>query len=217
MATSYNCTIKIPIISTWTNSGYYLWKQISSSSGSGYSSLTALLDDIVVTLDTTYSSTTTYTQQLIGTYTYITFKIRSMGIDPAVSADDLVALSLLDDDGGIFTGAFEAVEVCNDCRDVNIANCDELFDLSGLNAETGYKLVFTDNQSNVQYTYFDSTNEEGIITIDTTNFPDGVFNPYSTYTVSIYDNAGNPMVLSMDAVEYDCYRLTFTPNTVVFD
>jgi hypothetical protein len=217
MATSYNCTIKIPIISTWTNSGYYLWRQITSGSSSGYSSLTALLDDIVVTLDTTYSSTTTYTQQLIGTYTYITFKIRSMGIDPAVSADDLVALSLLDDDGGIFSGTFEAVEVCNDCKDVNIANCDELFDLSGLNAESPYKLVFTDNQSNVQYTYFDSTNEEGIITIDTTNFPDGVFNPYSTYTVSIYDNAGNPMVLSMDAVEYDCYRLTFTPNKVVFD
>ena len=217
MATSYNCTIKIPIISTWTNSGYYLLKQITSGSGSGYSSLTALLDDIVVTLDTTYSSTTTYTQQLIGTYTYITFKIRSMGIDPAVSADDLVALSLLDDDGGIFSGTFEAVEVCNDCKDVNIANCNQFFELTGLNPETGYKLVFTDNQSNVEYTYYYSTSEQGVITIDTTYFPDGVFNPYSSYTVSIFDNSGNPMVLSLDAVEYDCYRLTFTPNTLVYD
>lgn len=217
MATSYNCTIKIPLISTWSNSGYYLWKQLTSGAGSGYGSLTALLDDIVVTLDSTYSATTTYTQQLIGTYTYITLKIRSMGIDPAVSADDLVALSLLDDDGGIFTGSIEVVEVCNDCKELNIANCDELFDLSGLNSETSYKLVFTDNQSNVQYTYYDSSNDEGIITIDTTNFPNGVFNPYSNYTVSIFDNSGNPMVLSLDAVEYDCYRLTFTPNTLVYD
>jgi hypothetical protein len=217
MATSYNCTIKIPVSSTWTNSGYYVLNQISSGSTSPFASLTALLNDIVVTFDTTYSATTTYTQQLIGTYIYITIRIRDMGIDPVVIGDDLVALNLFDDTSSVFSGRFEAVEVCNDCKDVNIANCDELFDLSGLNAETGYKLVFTDNQSNVQYTYFDSTNEEGIITIDTTNFPDGVFNPYSTYTVSIYDNAGNPMVLSMDAVEYDCYRLTFTPNTVVFD
>jgi len=194
-----------------------LWKQVTSGAGSGYGSLTALLDDIVVTLDTTYSSTTTYTQQLIGTYTYITFKIRSMGIDPAVSADDLVALSLLDDDGGIFSGTFEAVEVCNDCKDVNIANCNQFFELTGLNPETGYKLVFTDNQSNVEYTYYYSTSEQGVITIDTTYFPDGVFNPYSSYTVSIFDNSGNPMVLSLDAVEYDCYRLTFTPNTLVYD
>ena len=217
MATSYNCTIKIPIISTWSNSGYYLWKQSTSGAGSGYSSLTALLDDIVVTLDSEYSATTTYTQQLIGTNIYITFRIRSMGIDPAVSADDLVALSLLDDTGGIFSGTFEAVEVCNDCKELNIPNCNEFFELTGLNPETGYKLVFTDNQSNVEYTYYSSTTEQGVITIDTTNFPDGLFNPYSSYTVSIFDNSGNPMVLSLDAVEYDCYRLTFTPNTVVYD
>lgn len=217
MATSYNCTIKIPIISTWSNSGYYLWKQSTSGAGSGYSSLTALLDDIVVTLDSAYSATTTYTQQLIGTNIYITFRIRSMGIDPAVSADDLVALSLLDDTGGIFSGTFETVEVCNDCKELNIANCNEFFELTGLNPETGYKLVFTDNQSNVEYTYYSSTTEQGVITIDTTNFPDGLFNPYSSYTVSIFDNSGNPMVLSLDAVEYDCYRLTFTPNTVVYD
>ena len=156
-------------------------------------------------------------ENLLGTNIYITFKIRSMGIDPAVSGDDLVALSLLDENGGIFSGTFEAVEVCNDCKELNIPNCNEFFELTGLNPETGYKLVFTDNQSNVEYTYYSSTTEQGVITIDTTNFFDGVFNPYSSYTVSIFDNSGNPMVLSLDAVEYDCYRLTFTPNTVVFD
>lgn len=194
-----------------------MWRQVTSGQSSPYSNLTDLLDDIIPYIDNFYLSTTTYTQQLIGTNIYITFKIRSMGINPAVSGDDLVALSLLDENGGIFSGTFEAVEVCNDCKELNIANCNEFFELTGLNPETGYKLVFTDNQSNVQYTYYDSTTEQGVITIDTTNFPDGVFNPYSSYTVSIFDNSGNPMVLSLDAVEYDCYRLTFTPNTIVFD
>lgn len=217
MATSYNCTIKIPLISTWSNSGFYLFRQVTSAQSSPYGNLTDLLDDVTVYIDNFYLSTTTYTQQLIGTNTYITFKIRSMGIDPAVSGDDLVALSLQDENGGIFSGKLEAVEVCNDCKELNIANCNQFFELTGLNPETGYKLVFTDNQSNVEYTYYYSTSEQGVITIDTTYFPDGVFNPYSSYTVSIFDNSGNPMVLSLDAVEYDCYRLTFTPNTVVYD
>lgn len=140
-----------------------------------------------------------------------------MGIDPAVSGDDLVALSLLDENGGIFSGTFEVVEVCNDCYELNIDNCEDAFSLTGLNATTNYKLVFTDNQSNVNYTYYAQSDGQGLINIDATYFPDGVFNPYSSYTVSIFDNNGNPMVLSLGAVEYDCYRLTFTPNTVVFD
>lgn len=217
MATSYNCTIKIPTASTWNNSAFYLWKQLTSGSSSGYTNLTDLLDDIVVTLDSTYSATTTYTQLQIGSFIYVTFKMRSMGIDPVVSGDDLIALSLQDELGGIFTGTFEAIEICNDCYELNIDNCEDAFSLTGLNATTNYKLVFTDNQSNVNYTYYAQSDGQGLINIDATYFPDGVFNPYSSYTVSIFDNNGNPMVLSLGAVEYDCYRLTFTPNTIVFD
>lgn len=194
-----------------------MWRQITSGQSSPYSNLTDLLDDTVVYLDQFYLSTTTYTQLQIGSFIYVTFKIRSMGVDPVVSSDDLVALSLLDENGGIFSGTFEVIEICNDCYDLNIDNCEDAFSLTGLNATTNYKLVFTDNQSNVNYTYYAQSDGQGLINIDATYFPDGVFNPYSSYTVSIFDNNGNPMVLSLGAVEYDCYRLTFTPNTIVFD
>lgn len=177
-----------------------------------------MLDGIVDLFDIyLYQGTTTYTQQQIGSYIYITFKTRNLQINPTVINDELVSISLYDDNFAAFSGAWESIEVCNDCYELNIDNCEDAFNLTGLNATTNYKLVFTDNQSNVNYTYYAQSDGQGLINIDATYFPDGVFNPYSSYTVSIFDNNGNPMVLSLNAVEYDCYRLTFTPNTIVFD
>lgn len=216
MATSYNCTIKIPTASTWNNGSYTVYNQITFATGSG--GLVPMLDGIVDLFDIyLYQGTTTYTQQQIGSYIYITFKTRNLQINPTVINDELVSISLYDDNFAPFSGAWESIEVCNDCYELNIDNCEDAFSLTGLNATTNYKLVFTDNQSNVNYTYYAQSDGQGLINIDATYFPDGVFNPYSSYTVSIFDNNGNPMVLSLDAVEYDCYRLTFTPNTIVFD
>jgi len=217
MATSYNCTIKIPTASTWLNGGYTVFNQLTSYANVGLADLSTILTDAANYIDSTYTATTTFTQLQIGSFIYVTFKVRDMQIDPAVSGDDLVAITLVDEFANLFTGCFEEITICNDCYNLNIDNCEDAFILTGLNATTNYKLVFTDNQSNVNYTYYAQSDVQGLINIDATYFPDGVFNPYSSYTVSIFDNNGNPMVLSLDAVEYDCYHLTFTPNTIVFD
>ena len=215
MATSYDVTIKIPDTSTWSNSGYYLWNQITSSASSPYISLSDLLNGIVSNIDNAYSSATTYTQQLIGSFIYITLRIRNMGINPAAIGDDLVALSLNDDAGSIFSGTFEAVEVCNDCLDVTVTNCAEGFYLEGFQTDTQYCLVFTDNESEVSYTYCTlASDQSGVITINTGDFPEGAFNPYTTYTVTIFDKfAESPQVITVDGVEYSCFQITFVQNT----
>ena len=216
MATSYDVTIKIPDTSTWSNSGYYQWNQITSSATAGTISLIDLLTTIVGNIDSAYSSSTTYTQQPIGSFIYITFRIRNMGINPAAGGDDLVALTLLDDAGSSFSGTFEAVDICNDCLGVTQKNCVKNFQLQGFEADTEYCLVFTDNQSEVAYTYCQETNEDGVIFVDPDVFPEGALNPYTTYTVTIYDsNLEIPQVISVDGVEYSCFQMTIVENTVL--
>lgn len=232
MATSYTAEFKIYNTATFAdpNQFYYLFYQTSSGSGNHgtnagtfTSIINGVLNDSLLPI---WGGSYTISSVSSGNYEIYTIEYSGLTSDPNLDifTGDLCAFSVQSDDGSLYSARLipsnlcpDTNVVCNDCLTLNITNCTETIELMGFDNSTGYKLVFTDNQSNVNYTYYESSSNVGIITIDVSNFPDGTFNPYTTFTVDIFDNDDQPFSITVNGVSYDCFRLSFTPNTVVFD
>lgn len=104
---------------------------------------------------------------------------------------------------------------CDICYDITSDPCGDEIYLPGLDADATYTLTFTDNNSQVNYTYTVVTDGSGEATIVIGDFPVGAFSNYSNYTVTILDENGDPAQVTIGYTTYDCYNLVFTPSTNV--
>lgn len=102
------------------------------------------------------------------------------------------------------------VTVCTTCEEDTLPNCEEpVFDVDVV-AGT-YTATITDGQSGHVYTQT-VTVADGQFTWDTTS-SEGVFTPFSVYTLSMTDSNGDPVSWVVGATEYDCIRFTFASFT----
>lgn len=102
------------------------------------------------------------------------------------------------------------VTVCTTCQDATFTNCLEpTFEVD---VEAGvYVVTITDSQSGNEYRQV-VTVEDGEFTWDTSN-SQGIFTPFSVYTMSMVDGGGNPVSWVVGATQYDCIRFTFVNLT----
>lgn len=102
------------------------------------------------------------------------------------------------------------IEVCTTCEDATLPNCEEpVFTVDV--AAGSYTATITDSQSGHVYTQ-DVVVADGEFTWDTTS-SEGVFTPFSVYTMSLVDSNGDPVSWVSGLNEYDCVRFTFASFT----
>lgn len=109
--------------------------------------------------------------------------------------------------------------LCNDCQFIQLTQCgnDNFFLDLGL-TDGGYIAYYTDNTSGVvwqQGTY--SSQAQGGLSMYQWSATEGMFNPYSFYTMTLTDNTGNPVSWVVDGIEYNCATLTFRTTVNVTD
>lgn len=134
----------------------------------------------------------------------------NLGDDPAVTeCGDLVYLIISEAIDA--RAAFQYVtELCPTCQDVIIDNCGSIIFEAAISNGT-YEVQIEDHQSGITYMQdIEFTASQG--TWDQTNTA-GVFTPFSVYTVTIFDGAGNPVSWVDGSIEYTCMRLTFATFT----
>lgn len=177
-----------------------------------------------------------YYQQYTGSITYTLDGPDSFG----TGVDTVVTMTFTD----LFTGAtevypyflifvFEDVNysviwqttnpvtptLCNDCQFIQLTQCgtdDFRLDL-GL-TDGPYIAYYTDNTSGVvweQGTY--SSQAQGGLSMYHWSATEGMFNPYSFYTMTLTDNTGAPISWTIDGIEYTCATLTFRTTVNVTD
>ena len=101
-------------------------------------------------------------------------------------------------------------ELCPTCQDVTIDNCGTIIFEAAIPNGT-YEVQIEDHQSGITYMQdIEFTGSQG--TWDQTNTA-GVFTPFSTYTVTILDESGDPVSWIDGTNEYTCMRLTFATFT----
>lgn len=102
------------------------------------------------------------------------------------------------------------VELCPTCQEVTIDNCGSIIFQAAIPNGT-YEVQIEDHQSGITYMQdIEFTGSQG--TWDQTNTA-GVFTPFSTYTVTIFDESGDPVSWVDGTNEYTCMRLTFATFT----
>lgn len=102
------------------------------------------------------------------------------------------------------------VNVCTTCEDATLPDCQEPVFSVDVAAGT-YTATITDAQSGHVYTQT-VTIAGGEFTWDTTS-SEGVFTPFSVYTMSLTDSNGDPVSWVVGTNEYDCIRFTFASLT----
>lgn len=107
--------------------------------------------------------------------------------------------------------------ICNTCQFIQLNQCgtNDFYLPLGL-PDGNYTAYYTDNTSGVvweQGTY----SAEGGLYMYQWNATEGMFNPYSFYTLTLTDNSGNPVSWTIDGVEYTCSTLTFRTTVNVTD
>lgn len=107
------------------------------------------------------------------------------------------------------TNSGTGTEDCTDCYGVTVIDCDTDFILEGLDGVTQYTFDIEDQNTGVHYTYVATTDAFGDATITVADFPAGVFNPYTSYTVTVTDAAGDLVQATIAYTNYNCYQLTF--------
>jgi hypothetical protein len=102
------------------------------------------------------------------------------------------------------------VTVCTTCQDATLPNCEE--PVFSVDVEAGtYTASITDSQSGHVYTQV-VTVADGEFTWDTTS-SEGVFTPFSVYTLSMVDDNGEAVSWVVGTTEYDCIRFSFASFT----
>lgn len=220
MANNYTLQFIVPDTDTFDTQRTYIdfW-QIGSGVG-GYlgtgflSLLESYFDALCQTHQGVYS--TTSVQQ--GNNTIYTVSL-TLNQDMNLLGE-YVTVAFFSDEGGSVAGfqiSSPSVDTtpCDICYDITSDPCADEIYLPGLDADATYTLTFTDNNSQVNYTYTVVTDGSGEATIVIADFPVGAFSNYSNYTVTILDENGDPAQVTIGYTTYDCYNLVFTPSTNV--
>lgn len=236
MALSYTAVLRVPL--TATAGGNFINQFEFTGGGGSEVSVVAVLAQVKASCESLYGGTFSWVITTDATFTYYTISWTGLTSDPAldnatgnptfiyISGFDLgeqvstqfLSADLCDAQGNCrpcppSVNPDDATD-CLTCYDKEIEFCDSTFDVEGLEADTEYTIKITDNVSSKTYDYVGTSDQYGIITITTANYPTGVFTPYnSPLTLTILDANGDPVTLTYGYVNYSCIELT-TTNTV---
>jgi len=107
--------------------------------------------------------------------------------------------------------------VCNSCQFIQLSQCgtDSFYLNLGL-PDGNYTAYYTDNTSGVMWEQGTFSGEGGLYMYQW-NATEGMFNPYSFYTMTLEDNTGAPVSWTIDGVEYTCATLTFKTTVNITD
>jgi len=98
------------------------------------------------------------------------------------------------------------IELCPTCQEVLIQNCGMII-LKANIPNGGYQVNIKDHQSGTTYMQAITFNaSQGIWDPVGT---EGVFTPFSVYTITILDETGQPLSWVNEGFQYDCIKLTF--------
>lgn len=101
---------------------------------------------------------------------------------------------------------------CSTCFEATLKSCPDFINISaGLAADAEYYWVI--RRGNKVRQKLVTTNAEGVLSIDATDFPDGYFNAFSPWTeLQIREGANylNVVTLSINGEDYDCINLSFS-------
>ena len=100
--------------------------------------------------------------------------------------------------------------ICATCYDIEINYCDDV--IIELPLDDGiYEVQIKDHQTGMSYTQ-NIEFTDGYGTWNTTN-TSGVFTPFSIYTLTVLDQANQPVSWTVGDSEYECATVTFKQIT----
>lgn len=109
----------------------------------------------------------------------------------------------------------EDAEDCLSCYQQQVDNCAAEIVIQGLDDTTTYVISISDPQSGKTYTSTNISDVNGEVTLDTADYPAGLFSPYnSPLTLTILQN-GQPVTLTYGYVNYSCIDLVVSNQTEI--
>lgn len=102
---------------------------------------------------------------------------------------------------------------CESCYEYEYNDCSALLLDVSLTPATAYYIFIKDKHGDVR-SYQETSDGNGDLTIDTTNFPDTFFNKYNSYEVwvSTSSDGQTRSSFTISGTAYTCYLITLTVN-----
>jgi len=214
-----NAAYGFVITNTWS-------PNISGGGGLNNSStISAMLDDFISITITPFfgAGAATYTLNGPSTWNSGTDTIVTMTFNLVYSGVDYSPLYIqfsTEDYNYAFKFEYETPvtpTLCNSCQFIQLSQCgtDSFYLNLGL-PDGNYTAYYTDNTSGVMWEQGTYSGEGGLYMYQW-SATEGMFNPYSFYTMTLEDNTGAPVSWTIDGVEYTCATLTFKTTVNVTD
>lgn len=102
------------------------------------------------------------------------------------------------------------MDVCDECKAVEICSCEDfcIAPDGGITAATDYVVTVTD-KFGIKYVKTINTGGYATICIDTSDFPEGFFNPYAgMMIVEIQETDETPVQVVYGSISYTCIALS---------
>ena len=216
MAT-YTGSFTIDVLDDGNLSSYnmYTTDAYSTSNNMNNGSLVDDMDSMQIGLTSFYGGTVSYTLTGGGTWnsaTVVTWTI--------VNPTFVPLFIYITTENYYYAMSFEAQAepvVCNSCQFIQLTQCgDDSFYLDLGLPDGSYTAYYTDNTSGVTYEQGTYSGEGGLYMYQW-SATEGMFNPYSFYTMTLEDSNGDPVSWTIDGVEYTCATLTFKTTVNITD
>lgn len=241
MATSYKTSVRIINAGYNFGNGSSFRVNLQNTELTGFSnSLPALLNNIKSTLEGTFGGTFSWITTNDGTNTFYDIDFSGLTSDPVADFDnEIISFTLIDSNDSTASGKFisaenctseglcpecpecppsvnpEDAEDCLSCYQQQVDNCASEIVIQGLDDTTTYVISISDPQSGKTYTSTNISDVNGEVTLDTTDYPAGLFSPYnSPLTLTILQD-GQPVTLTYGYVNYSCIDLVVTNQTEI--
>lgn len=109
----------------------------------------------------------------------------------------------------------EDAEDCLSCYQQSVDNCADEIVIQGLEDTATYTVNISDPQSGKTYTSTKISDVNGEITLETSDYPAGLFSPYNSPLTLTLIQDGSPVVLTYGYVNYSCIDLVVTNQTEI--
>ena len=239
MATSYTAVFQIPNSVTFSNpsNNHIIFYQKNNGATNGVGTASEIIDILFTLIEESLGGSHVITTATSGSDTIYTVAYTGLSVDPSTqSTGDLASIALQSDSADFYSAAFYSATVCIDeglcpqcppsvnpedaedclsCYQQTVENCDTSIIIYGLSDLTDYDVTLTDNVSGRKYLHSTTSDSDGEITLDTSDFPTGLFSPYnSPMTLTITEN-GSPVTLTYGYVNYSCIELNVINSETV--
>lgn len=239
MATSYTAVFLIPDSETFSGSGTNLvFYQLTSGSNNASGTAQEVIDFIFNDLANTLGGSYTITATDLGANTEYLVVWTGLTSDPSLDplTGDLAAIAIQADSNTFFSASFlsasdcedlglcpecppsvnpEDAEDCLSCYQQTVESCEDEIIIYGLEDSTTYEVTITDNVSGRKYLHSTISDTYGEITLDTADFPTGLFSPYNSPLLVTITQSGVAVVLTYGYVNYSCIELVVINSETV--